>query len=165
MIRQEALVPSADVSRREDAMSPVARRSLFPILAAVLLVAAVSALNGETASPRPASSVKQAADCPRNIRPLPPGAIAGATRAALAEAPDQFRGTNLRGMRAVRAARADHDDDRGGYARVACDARTQRRSVVVYLEFPAELPSASLSQGVVLMARTPSGYRTWARLH
>jgi hypothetical protein len=59
------------------------------------------------------------------------------------------------------------DPTRGGYARVKCGPAMQRRTVVVYLFFPqpARRPSASLSQGVVLVSRFAGDYRVWARLH
>jgi hypothetical protein len=36
---------------------------------------------------------------------------------------------------------------------------------VVDLLFPSLLPSASLSRGVVLVSRFPTGYRVWALAH
>jgi hypothetical protein len=36
---------------------------------------------------------------------------------------------------------------------------------LVYLDFPAMRPSASLSQGVVLVSRLRGAYRVWAVLH
>jgi hypothetical protein len=68
-------------------------------------------------------------------------------------------------MRATKAVLARNDPDRGGYARLKCGRRMQERTVVVYLEFPAMRPSASLSQGVVLVSRFAGQYRIWAQLH
>jgi hypothetical protein len=68
------------------------------------------------------------------------------------------------GMRVVRAALAPFAGARGGYARVECSRRIQRRTVVVWLDFPAE-PGASLRQAVWLVARERRGYRVWALLH
>jgi hypothetical protein len=100
------------------------------------------------------------------MQPLDADAIARATSAALAEAHALYRGTNLKGMRATKALLARLDDPgRGGYARVECGRRAQIRTVVVYLEFPAMRPSASLSQGVVLVSKFGGTYRVWARLH
>lgn len=107
------------------------------------------------------------ARCPK-LRPqrLPGDALAGATLAALAEAPAVYRGTKLKGMRATEAVLARVDDAaRGGYARATCGRRVQNRTVVVYLEFPAMRPSASLSQGVLLVSRLAGEYRVWAQLH
>jgi len=107
------------------------------------------------------------ARCPK-LRPqrLPDNALAGAALAALAQAPAVYRGTKLNGMRATEAVLARVDDaGRGGYARATCGRRVQNRSVVVYLEFPAMRPSASLSQGVLLVSRFAGQYRVWAQLH
>jgi hypothetical protein len=69
-------------------------------------------------------------------------------------------------MRVTRALLATQDDPgRGGYARVKCGRRAQVRTVVVDLDFPAMRPSASLSQGVVLVSRFSGAYRVWAQLH
>jgi len=68
-------------------------------------------------------------------------------------------------MRATQATLAVADRDRGLYPRQRCGRELQRRSVIVYLEFPAERPSASLSQGVVVVVRYTTGYRVWAVLH
>jgi hypothetical protein len=105
--------------------------------------------------------------CPKlHLQQLPGDALAGATLAALDQAPAVYRGTKLKGMRATEAILARLDDPgRGGYARVKCGRRVQNRTVVVYLEFPAMRPSASLSQGVVLVSRFAGEYRVWAQLH
>lgn len=108
------------------------------------------------------------AGCPK-LRPqrLPANALAGATLAALSQAPAVYRGTKLKGMRATEAVLARVDvAGRGGYARAICGRRVQSRTVVVYLEFPAMRPtSASLSQGVLLVSRFAGEYRVWAQLH
>ena len=57
-------------------------------------------------------------------------------REPLAQAARLYKGTNLRGARVI----------------------------VVYLDFPAERPSASLSQGVVVVSPTSHGYIAWARV-
>src|SRR3954452_11511933 len=104
--------------------------------------------------------------CPRlHAERLPADALAAATRAALDQAPTIYRGTKLRGMRVVKADLATRDPDRGGYPKAKCGAALQRRTVVVYLDFPAMLPSASLSQGLVLVSRFAGAYRIWAQLH
>lgn len=100
------------------------------------------------------------------MQSLDADAIARATVAALAEAHAVYRGTNLKGMRATESILAPLDNrGRGGYARVKCGRRAQLRTVVVYLEFPAMRPSASLSQGVVLVSKFGGTYRVWAQLH
>jgi hypothetical protein len=105
--------------------------------------------------------------CPKlQMRPLPGDAVARAALAALDQAPAVYRGTKLDGIRVTGAILARLDDSgRGGYARVKCGRRAENRTVVVNLEFPAMRPSASLSQGVVLVARFAAGYRVWAQLH
>jgi hypothetical protein len=67
-------------------------------------------------------------------------------------------------MRATEAVLAPFDQDRGGYAR-KCGSAVHTRTVVVYLEFPAMKPSASLSEGVLLVSRFRGSYRVWAQLH
>jgi hypothetical protein len=91
--------------------------------------------------------------------------IAGLRSAVLDQVPQIYRGTNLEQMRIVRFVHAPRDRDRGGYARVKCGAKAWRRTYVAYLDFPAMRPSASLSQGVVLVGRFGGQYRIWARLH
>ena len=104
--------------------------------------------------------------CPRQ-RPqrLPGAALAGATLAALNEAHLIYRGVDLKGMRATEAILAADDPARGGYAGLHCGHLVQSRSVVLYLRFSAPLPSASLSEGVALVARFSGQYRVWAQLH
>jgi hypothetical protein len=104
--------------------------------------------------------------CPATaFDPLTPDAVVGVRRAVLDQASRVYRGTNLEGMRIVKVAHAPRDRDRGGYARVKCGAKGWRRTYVVYLDFPAMRPSASLSQGVVLVGRFRGDYRIWAQLH
>jgi hypothetical protein len=130
------------------------RRIVLPAVLALAIVAAVLLL------PRGGHVVNAsttASGCPQQpMRRLPAGAIAGATRAALAAIP---------GARATKAVLARLDRARGGYASAHCDALTRRRSVVVYLHLRSNVPSASLSQAVVLVGRFADGYRVWARLH
>lgn len=102
--------------------------------------------------------------CPRATTILRPDAVAGATEAALAQADRVYRGTNLKGARVIKAVRATADAERGGYAKIKCGRKIQARTVVVYLDFPAERPSASLSQGVVVVSPTTHGYTAWARV-
>jgi hypothetical protein len=97
---------------------------------------------------------------------LPGDAVALAALAALKEAPALYRGLKLTGMRVTESVLGrDDTSGRGGYARLNCGSRAQNRTVVVWLEFPAMRPSASLSQGVVLVSRFDSEYRVWALLH
>jgi len=129
----------------------------------LLTVGAGAAYAGQLGEPLPHVSQGR---CPTlHAQRLPSDALAGARNAALDQARAVYRGTNLKGMRATRVVRATHDRERGGYARVKCGRRMQERTVVVYLAFPAMRPSASLSQGVVLVSRFSGQYRVWAQLH
>ena len=103
--------------------------------------------------------------CPRGARPLPGDALAGATSAALREAPRLYSGVDTRDRRATVAALATVDVARGRQVRRQCGPRVQRRTVVVILEFPRLLPSASLSQGTVFVARFGRRYRVWEVAH
>lgn len=135
------------------------------VVAGTLLAQAAPATTGAPRAGQPLPQPSQGR-CPRlHPQVLPADAIAGATRAALDQAPTVYRGTDLAGMRATEAILATRDKDRGGYARLKCGRVVQQRTVVVYLQFPAMLPSASLSQGVVLVSRFAGAYRVWAQLH
>jgi hypothetical protein len=94
------------------------------------------------------------------------GSLEQARRAALRQAPVLYPVTDLTGMHATRVARAvDDDASRCGYARVKCGTPLQRRTAVVWLSFPTQRPSASLSEGVVLVSQFGAAYRVWAVLH
>lgn len=45
------------------------------------------------------------------------------------------------------------------------DGWQARNELPAFLEFPAERPSASLSQGVVVVFRAADRYHVWAVLH
>jgi hypothetical protein len=139
-------------------------RGALAVIVAVTLVAGHRAQASPTSQPLPEPSQGR---CPKlHMQRLPGDAVARAALAALDQAPVVYRGTNLEGIRVTEAILARLDDPgRGGYARVKCGRRVQSRTVVVYLEFPAMLPSASLSQGVVLVSRFAGEYRVWAQLH
>jgi hypothetical protein len=118
--------------------------------------------NGDNAT-RPVGTA-----CPQGARPLPPDALAGAVRVALREAPSLYGGAggiDTRDMRATRAALARAAGARGSQVRRECGKRVQRRTVVVELEFPRMLPSASLSQGTVFISRVERRYRVWEVAH
>lgn len=159
------LRPAAAVGRpaRKDA-----GRLCKAFLAAALLVAAAM-ISGSFAGARSGSAdspLSTAGDsCPRAARPLPGDALAGATRAALREAPRLYSGVDTRDRRATVAALATVDGARGRQVRRQCGPRVQRRTVVVMLEFPHLLPSASLSQGTVFVARIGRRYHVWQVAH
>jgi hypothetical protein len=132
----------------------------------LVIVVTGPSLKARAASPHQSVPEPLRGVCPRQ-RPqrLPSNALAGATLAALNEAHLIYRGVDLRGMRATEAILAADDPARGAYAGLHCGHLVRSRSVVVSLQFPALLPSASLSEGVVLVARFSSRYRVWAQLH
>jgi hypothetical protein len=156
--------------RGRHAVSARARGTLITAgaTATVLVGAALGAIQatgagGGDTSARPAGSA-----CPQTARPLPADALAGATRAALRQAPSLYGGPggiDTRDRRATRAALARVAGARGRQVRRECGRRIQRRTVVVDLEFPHMLPSASLSQGTVFVARVGRRYRVWEVAH
>lgn len=97
---------------------------------------------------------------------LPPAALAGATRAALREAPGLYRQMNTKGRYAESAYRGMSAPVKGFYKN-ACPHRLQygkllqRRSVQVNMIFPHYIQSASLSQHWVFVARFGGEYRVW----
>ncbi|HYZ29909.1 MAG TPA: hypothetical protein VE570_12685 [Thermoleophilaceae bacterium] len=99
------------------------------------------------------------------FEPLPPGAEQAAAAEALGEASTLYGGTKVEGATVVRVVPAARDSGRGGYARETCGEAAEAHTLVVYLRFPAMEPSASMSQGVVLVGRFWGQMRVWAQLH
>lgn len=54
---------------------------------------------------------------------------------------------------------------RGKQVSFECGKTIQAKTVVVELRFPKDLPSASLSEGVVFVSRFKSGYQVWGVAH
>jgi hypothetical protein len=136
------------------------------VAAAVVFVGTGSTFRARAVQSQESPTEPLLGACPKQPpQPLPGNALVGATLAALAEAPAIYRNLNLEAMRATEVILGDDDPARGGYAGLNCGHLVQSRTVVVYLEFPALLPSASLSQGVVLVSRFSGGYRVWSELH
>lgn len=132
------------------------------------LVVAVSLGRSEAATPSSTSAARVAAasgDCPKHPMRLPGIGVADAAEQALNEAAREYRGTDTRHARVQSADRSAFAGARGSHVRHQCGARVARRTVVVQLLFPKMLPSASLSEGVVFVARFPSGYRVWEMAH
>jgi hypothetical protein len=101
--------------------------------------------------------------CPNQALQLPANALAPASRAALDSERGRYEALGTRPL-VTRAALAEFDQPHGQLARRQCGRRVARRTVVVYLEsgsarFRRRRPS--LSQGVVLVSRFPSGHRVW----
>ncbi len=130
------------------------------IIFAFVAMAGIGVHSTQATHPDPLAARPQ---CPNHALPLPADALAGATRAVVAEAPRLYRGKDLRGMRVTSAQ--FEDTRRNGYARATCGKRAHRRTVIVWIRFPAERPSASLSQGRVAVSRFTDGYHVWAVLH
>jgi hypothetical protein len=103
-------------------------------------------------------------DCPERAQPLPPSALAPASKTALRSQRDRYEELGTRPLVAS-AALAEFDEARGPEARRDCGRRVERRTVVVYLESASAAfrrRSPSLSQGVVFVSRFPGdGYRVW----
>lgn len=106
--------------------------------------------------------------CPADAQPLAPADIPRArttvmwfVRRVLTEiAPE----TNVRGARTARITLAT-ETVRGGYAKIRCGARTQRRTAVAFVQLPAMAPSASLTSAVFYLSRTPRGWLVWFQIH
>lgn len=92
----------------------------------------------EVESGRPARPTGPAVDvdgCPENPLPLPPDAIAHATKSALRAVPTLYQGLNTQGTMVERAALASADQ-RGPQVKLQCGSKVWRRTVVVHLYFP-----------------------------
>lgn len=106
--------------------------------------------------------------CPRQAKaalPLSAHATKKAAQAALAAAPKRYKDLNVKGAKVVWSKVATAAGARGGEVAFQCGKTIQARTVVVELRFPKELPSASLSEGVVFVSRFKSGYWVWEVAH
>lgn len=103
--------------------------------------------------------------CPAGTLVLPANAAARAAKTALVTAASDYPTLNTTGAKVVSAKRASAAGPRGAQVRRQCGAKAQARTVVVELRFPRMAPSASLSEGVVDVARFAGGYRVWAVAH
>ena len=109
------------------------------------------------------SQVVSGVRCPAGAKGLPAAAVARAADRALVETPQLYPG--LGAAVVTQSALAPYADARGSEVRRQCGQRAFHRTVVVELLFPKELPSASLSQGVVFVSRFATGYRVWEMAH
>jgi hypothetical protein len=110
-------------------------------------------------SPNARLSSLAAGSCPRHALPLPAEAVARAADEARIEAPALYKG---RGPAVVELAwRAKLRLTVWASTPLRCGDKVRRRTIVVDLLFPKMLPSASLSEGVLLVSRFPTGYRVW----
>ena len=130
------------------------------VLAGAVPGLAASAPSGTVAAPSTvqASSAKLGS-CPRHALPLTAESVARAADQARVEAASLYKGF---GPAVVELAwRAKFRLNVWASTPFNCSDKVRRRTVVVDLLFPKMLPSASLSEGVVLVSRFPTGYRVW----
>jgi hypothetical protein len=106
--------------------------------------------------------------CPKQAEgalPLSANATDKAGQAALAAAPRLYMGLDVQGARIVWSKIANAAGPRGSEVAHQCGKKMQGRTVVVELRFPKELPSASLSEGILFVARFKRGYHVWEVAH
>ena len=115
------------------------------------------------AAAQPGASLVVSGRCPKDARPLPADAVARAADQARVEAPFLYprHGPAV----VVSSAMAPYAGVRGSQVKHQCGPQAFRRTVVVELLFPKELPSASLSQGTVFASLFNTGYRVWDVAH
>jgi hypothetical protein len=156
--------------------SPAARKRViggagwlawFAALAATALLAVALGLS---AAPGVAASNggKMTSTCPKRAKaalPLSAHATKKAAQAALVAAPRLYKELNVKGATVVWSKIANAAGPRGGEVAFQCGKTIQARTIVVELRFPKELPSASLSEGVVFVSRFKSGYQVWEVAH
>lgn len=112
---------------------------------------------------QPGDSQVVSGRCPKDALRLPADAVARAADQARIEAPFLYprHGPAV----VVSSAMAPYAGVRGSEVKHQCGAQAFRRTVVVELLFPKELPSASLSQGTVFASLFATGYRVWEVAH
>lgn len=115
------------------------------------------------ATAQPGASQVVSGRCPKDALPLPADAVARAADQARIEAPFLYprHGPAV----VVSSAMAPYAGVRGSEVKRQCGSQAFRRTVVVELLFPKELPSASLSQGTVFASLFATGYRVWDVAH
>jgi hypothetical protein len=145
--------------------SPHATRTVS-VLAGLVLALGLGGSWAPTSAAPPASRASgPSGHCPKNALRLPATAVVRAAEAALEQAASDYPGVDTRGARVEAAARSAFAGPRGGEVRRQCGAAVAHRTVVVQLLFPKMRPSASLSEGVVFVARFAHGYRVWEVAH
>jgi hypothetical protein len=106
--------------------------------------------------------------CPPSAKgalPLQASGVQLSADQALAEAATLYKGLNTTGAEVLAGDRSAFAGARGREVRYLCGETMAARTVVVTMRFPKMLPSASLSQGVVFVARFPRGYKVWYIAH
>lgn len=137
---------------------------------ALSMAASLAVALGLSAAPDAAASNggKMTSACPKQARaalPLSAHATKKAAQAALAAAPKLYKELNVKDAKVVWSKLATKAGPRGGEVAYQCGKAIQAKTVVVELQFPKELPSASLSEGVVFVSRFKSGYQVWEVAH
>jgi hypothetical protein len=129
------------------------------------LVGALAIVSSSTPAAKPHRTAPGAlsGSCPSKAEPLPADAVARAADQARTEATHLYPGDGPAVL--TKSDLAPYAGPRGSEVKTQCRTRTFHRTVVVELLFPKELPSASLSQGVVFVSLSPSGYRVWEVAH
>jgi hypothetical protein len=160
---------------RSPSQSPAARTRVVgdagrAWLAAFAVTTSVAVALGLAAAPGVAAAKgsKAAGACPTQAKaalPLSANATKKASQAALAAAPERYKGLDVNGATVVWSKVASAAGARGGEVAFQCGKTTQVRTIVVELRFPKELPSSSLSQGVVFVSRFKHGYQVWEVAH
>ena len=147
--------------RRVFVISAMVAVLLAGVLASVLAFqpAPTQAAGRHAAKPGTAAGV-ECCRCPKTRPlPLPPDAVDRAADQARIQAPFLYRGF---GPAVVELAwLAKFKLNVWASTPLQCSNLVRSRTVVVDLLFPKMLPSASLSQGVVLVSLFPTGYRVW----
>ena len=147
--------------RRVFVISAMVAVLLAGVLASVLAFqpAPTQAAGRHAAKPGTAAAV-ECCRCPKTRPlPLPPDAVDRAADQARIQAPFLYRGF---GPAVVALAwLAKFKLNVWASTPFQCSNLVRSRTVVVDLLFPKMLPSASLSQGVVLVSLFPTGYRVW----
>ena len=98
-------------------------------------------------------------NCPSKAMPLTAESVARAADQARIEAPRLYKGSGPAVVELAWQARFRLNVWAG--TPFNCSNKARRRTVVVDLLFTKMLPSASLSEGVVLVSRFATGYRVW----
>src|SRR6476469_5080093 len=134
------------------------------VLAVALVGVMLWAPSATTVVPGAAqASASTARHCPSNALPLQAESVARAADAARIAAPALYPN---HGRAVVELAwRARFRLHVWAATPFSCSDRARRRTIVVDLLFPKMLPSASLSEGVVLVSRFANGYRVWDVAH
>jgi hypothetical protein len=115
------------------------------------------------AATQPVASQAVTGHCPKGALALPADAVARAADQARIEAPFLYprHGPAV----VLSSAMAPYAGVRGSEVKHQCGPQAFRRTIVVELLFPKELPSASLSQGTVFVSVFNTGYRVWEVAH